>query len=66
MCVCVSRAQSFAERLRLGLAVMHGEAPHFELVMSAGTPSAPSSLGRTHTGLELPRKQSQAAEGLHA
>lgn len=66
--VCVSvclRAQSYAERLRLGLAVMHGEAHNFELVMS-DSPQLTLSTGltRTHTGLELPRKPSQAAECL--
>ncbi|KAG7242366.1 hypothetical protein INR49_023495, partial [Caranx melampygus] len=49
------RAQSFAERLRLGLAVMHGEAHHSESDMSDGRNSPPSlrtTIG--HTGLELP------------
>lgn len=59
------RAQSYAERLRLGLAVMHGEAPNFELVMSDGPRSTlPTGLTRARTGLELPRKQSKAAECL--
>ncbi|KAL3066857.1 hypothetical protein OYC64_016747 [Pagothenia borchgrevinki] len=50
------RAQSYAERLRLGLAVMHGEAHHSELDMPDGRQSPPP-LSRTtpgHTGLELP------------
>ncbi|XP_068583105.1 phosphoribosyl pyrophosphate synthase-associated protein 1-like isoform X2 [Cebidichthys violaceus] len=53
------RAQSYAERLRLGLAVMHGEAHHSELDMVDGRNSPPFSppSSRTtqgHTGLELP------------
>ncbi|XP_003972066.2 phosphoribosyl pyrophosphate synthase-associated protein 1-like isoform X2 [Takifugu rubripes] len=49
------RAQSYAERLRLGLAVLHGEAHNFELVMSDGPGLAsPSSLAHARTGLELP------------
>ncbi|TNN59995.1 Phosphoribosyl pyrophosphate synthase-associated protein 1 [Liparis tanakae] len=53
------RAQSYAERLRLGLAVMHGEAHHSELDMVDGRQSPPFSPppNRTtqgHTGLELP------------
>ncbi|XP_040042895.1 phosphoribosyl pyrophosphate synthase-associated protein 1 isoform X2 [Gasterosteus aculeatus] len=53
------RAQSYAERLRLGLAVMHGEAHHSELDMVDGRNSPPFSppSNRTttgHTGLELP------------
>ncbi|XP_037328716.1 phosphoribosyl pyrophosphate synthase-associated protein 1-like isoform X2 [Pungitius pungitius] len=53
------RAQSYAERLRLGLAVMHGEAHHSELDMVDGRQSPPfsSAPNRTtagHTGLELP------------
>lgn len=49
------RAQSYAERLRLGLAVMHGEAHNFELVMSDSPQlTLSTSLTRTHTGLELP------------
>ncbi|XP_077381174.1 phosphoribosyl pyrophosphate synthase-associated protein 1-like isoform X2 [Festucalex cinctus] len=49
------RAQSYAERLRLGLAVLHGTAPSPESNMSDGLYSPPptrSSAG--HTGLELP------------
>ncbi|XP_037620942.1 phosphoribosyl pyrophosphate synthase-associated protein 1-like isoform X1 [Sebastes umbrosus] len=53
------RAQSYAERLRLGLAVMHGEAHHSELDMVDGRQSPPFSPVPTrtttgHTGLELP------------
>ncbi|AWP05844.1 putative phosphoribosyl pyrophosphate synthase-associated protein 1-like isoform 3 [Scophthalmus maximus] len=49
------RAQSYAERLRLGLAVMHGEAHHSESDMADGRQSPPLSRTTTgHTGLELP------------
>ncbi|KAM3865521.1 phosphoribosyl pyrophosphate synthase-associated protein 1-like [Diretmus argenteus] len=49
------RAQSYAERLRLGLAVIHGEAQCSELDMVDGRHSPPSSRTTTgHTGLELP------------
>lgn len=49
------RAQSYAERLRLGLAVMHGEAHHSESDMADGRHSPPLSRTSTgHTGLELP------------
>lgn len=56
----LSRAQSYAERLRLGLAVMHGEAQCSESDMADGRHSPPPmSSGRTtsgHPGLELPCK----------
>ncbi|XP_078146863.1 phosphoribosyl pyrophosphate synthase-associated protein 1-like isoform X2 [Centroberyx gerrardi] len=49
------RAQSYAERLRLGLAVIHGEAQCSESDMADGRHSPPSSRTTTgHTGLELP------------
>lgn len=51
------RAQSFAERLRLGLAVMHGEAQCSESDMADGRHSPPcvrNTFG--HSGLELPCK----------
>ncbi|XP_026159153.1 phosphoribosyl pyrophosphate synthase-associated protein 1-like [Mastacembelus armatus] len=49
------RAQSYAERLRLGLAVMHGEAHQSESDMPDGRHSPPLSRTVTgHTGLELP------------
>ncbi|XP_056265827.1 phosphoribosyl pyrophosphate synthase-associated protein 1-like isoform X2 [Pseudoliparis swirei] len=50
------RAQSYAERLRLGLAVMHGEAHHSELDMVDGrqSPPFPTRTTQGHTGLELP------------
>lgn len=60
LCLCVFiclRAQSYAERLRLGLAVMHGEAHHSESDMADGRHSPPLSRTTTgHTGLELPCK----------
>lgn len=60
LCVCMfvcPRAQSYAERLRLGLAVIHGEAHHSESDMADGRHSPPLSRAITgHTGLELPCK----------
>uniref|UniRef100_A0A3Q1B5T7 Ribose-phosphate pyrophosphokinase N-terminal domain-containing protein n=1 Tax=Amphiprion ocellaris TaxID=80972 RepID=A0A3Q1B5T7_AMPOC len=56
------RAQSYAERLRLGLAVMHGEAHHSESDMADGRHSPPLSRTTTgHTGLELPCKTNTPA-----
>ncbi|XP_057700624.1 phosphoribosyl pyrophosphate synthase-associated protein 1-like [Corythoichthys intestinalis] len=49
------RAQSYAERLRLGLAVLHGTAPGIECNVGDGLyspPPARTTMG--HTGLELP------------
>lgn len=61
-CVCPSahlRAQSYAERLRLGLAVMHGEASPYDSEMVDGPQSPPLSRPAIgHTGLELPCKSS--------
>lgn len=52
-----SRAQSYAERLRLGLAVIHGEAQCSESDMADGRHSPPCVRNTTgHTGLELPCK----------
>ncbi|CAJ1075968.1 phosphoribosyl pyrophosphate synthase-associated protein 1 isoform X2 [Xyrichtys novacula] len=49
------RAQSYAERLRLGLAVIHGEAQCSESDMADGRHSPPCVRNATgHTGLELP------------
>ncbi|KAK0141620.1 Phosphoribosyl pyrophosphate synthase-associated protein 1 [Merluccius polli] len=49
------RAQSYAERLRLGLAVIHGEAHGSEADMADGRQSPPAMRTTTgHTGLELP------------
>ena len=51
------RAQSYAERLRLGLAVIHGEAQCAELDMDDGRHSPPMVKNATvHPGLELPCK----------
>ncbi|XP_035988061.1 phosphoribosyl pyrophosphate synthase-associated protein 1 isoform X5 [Fundulus heteroclitus] len=53
------RAQSYAERLRLGLAVIHGEAQCAESDMADGRHSPPCVRNTTgHTGLELPWSQS--------
>lgn len=55
--LCFCRAQSYAERLRLGLAVIHGEAQCSESDMADGRHSPPSVRNTTgHTGLELPCK----------
>lgn len=55
--LCRLRAQSYAERLRLGLAVMHGEAGTFDSEMVDGPQSPPLQRPATaHTGLELPCK----------
>ncbi|XP_014744651.1 PREDICTED: phosphoribosyl pyrophosphate synthase-associated protein 1 isoform X3 [Sturnus vulgaris] len=49
------RAQSYAERLRLGLAVIHGEAQCTEQDMDDGRHSPPMLKNTTvHPGLELP------------
>uniref|UniRef100_A0A3Q3WH60 Ribose-phosphate pyrophosphokinase N-terminal domain-containing protein n=1 Tax=Mola mola TaxID=94237 RepID=A0A3Q3WH60_MOLML len=49
------RAQSYAERLRLGIAVIHGEAHHFDSELVDGPQSPPvHCLTTGHTGLELP------------
>lgn len=51
------RAQSYAERLRLGLAVIHGEAQCTEQDMDDGRHSPPMVKNATvHPGLELPCK----------
>ncbi|XP_061627640.1 phosphoribosyl pyrophosphate synthase-associated protein 1-like isoform X2 [Phyllopteryx taeniolatus] len=49
------RAQSYAERLRLGLAVLHGTAPGLESNAGDGLYSPPPARPSAgHTGLELP------------
>ncbi|XP_069785726.1 phosphoribosyl pyrophosphate synthase-associated protein 1 isoform X5 [Narcine bancroftii] len=49
------RAQSYAERLRLGLAVIHGEAQYAEYDMADGRHSPPAVKNTMiHSGLELP------------
>uniref|UniRef100_A0AAZ3QVR8 Ribose-phosphate pyrophosphokinase N-terminal domain-containing protein n=1 Tax=Oncorhynchus tshawytscha TaxID=74940 RepID=A0AAZ3QVR8_ONCTS len=62
------RAQSYAERLRLGLAVMHGEAQCSESDMADGRHSPPPmSSGRTtsgHPGLELPWRHQASFPGI--
>ncbi|KAG7485679.1 phosphoribosyl pyrophosphate synthase-associated protein 1-like isoform X2 [Solea senegalensis] len=58
------RAQSYAERLRLGLAVIHGEAHQSESDMADGRNSPPLSRTTTgHTGLELPCKTNNIETG---
>lgn len=58
--MCFSRAQSYAERLRLGLAVIHGEAQCSESDMADGRHSPPCVRNTTgHTGLELPCKNTR-------
>uniref|UniRef100_A0A673MKP0 Phosphoribosyl pyrophosphate synthase-associated protein 1 n=1 Tax=Sinocyclocheilus rhinocerous TaxID=307959 RepID=A0A673MKP0_9TELE len=64
-CRCLLRAQSYAERLRLGLAVMHGEAQCSESDMADGRHSPPcvrNTIG--HPGLELPCKQQAPFPGI--
>ncbi|XP_059804103.1 phosphoribosyl pyrophosphate synthase-associated protein 1-like [Hypanus sabinus] len=49
------RAQSYAERLRLGLAVIHGEAQYAEYDLVDGRHSPPAVKNTMiHSGLELP------------
>ncbi|KAL6052313.1 hypothetical protein STEG23_014426, partial [Scotinomys teguina] len=52
------RAQSFAERLRLGIAVIHGEAQDAESDLVDGRHSPPMvrSVAAIHPSLEIPRK----------
>lgn len=62
--LCV-RAQSYAERLRLGLAVLHGEANTFDGDMVDGPQSPPLQRPTaTHTGLELPCKKPTSPSSL--
>ncbi|XP_061426098.1 phosphoribosyl pyrophosphate synthase-associated protein 2 isoform X1 [Lethenteron reissneri] len=63
------RAQSFAERLRLAMAVIHGEAQDAESDMDDGRHSPPpivmkNSSSAIHPVLELPRKPSSSYPGL--
>ncbi|XP_051988524.1 phosphoribosyl pyrophosphate synthase-associated protein 1 isoform X1 [Xyrauchen texanus] len=58
------RAQSYAERLRLGLAVMHGEAQCSESDMADGRQSPPCVRNTGHPGLELPCKQQAPFPGI--
>ncbi|XP_028268692.1 phosphoribosyl pyrophosphate synthase-associated protein 2 isoform X1 [Parambassis ranga] len=52
------RAQSFAERLRLGIAVIHGEAQDAESDQVDGRHSPPTvkTTGAIHPSMEIPRK----------
>lgn len=58
--VLLGRAQSFAERLRLGIAVIHGEAQDAEsdLVDGRHSPPTAKSVAAIHPSLEMPSKQS--------
>ncbi|KAK1799025.1 hypothetical protein P4O66_007300, partial [Electrophorus voltai] len=59
------RAQSYAERLRLGLAVIHGEAQCAESDMADGRHSPPCVRNTSgHPGLELPCKQQAPFPGI--
>ncbi|KAL4624465.1 phosphoribosyl pyrophosphate synthase-associated protein 2-like [Arapaima gigas] len=53
---CCFRAQSFAERLRLGIAVIHGEAQDAESDLVDGRHSPPmvKNIGAIHPSLEIP------------
>lgn len=54
--VWVFRAQSFAERLRLGIAVIHGEAQDAESDQVDGRHSPPTvkTTGAIHPSMEIP------------
>ncbi|KAG8565650.1 hypothetical protein GDO81_012934 [Engystomops pustulosus] len=59
------RAQSYAERLRLGLAVIHGEAQCAEHDMADGRHSPPTVKNTTvHPGLEIPCKRQPLYPGI--
>lgn len=65
-CACnlwFCRAQSFAERLRLGIAVIHGEAQDAESDLVDGRHSPPTvkNIGAIHPSLEIPCKHLCAA-----
>lgn len=55
-----SRAQSFAERLRLGIAVIHGEAQDAESDQVDGRHSPPTvkTTGAIHPSMEIPCERS--------
>lgn len=58
-CLLLSlRAQSFAERLRLGIAVIHGEAQDAESDLVDGRHSPPMvrNVAAIHPSLEIPSK----------
>lgn len=56
--ICFHRAQSFAERLRLGIAVIHGEAQDAESDLVDGRHSPPTvkNIGAIHPNFEIPCK----------
>ncbi|XP_077315438.1 phosphoribosyl pyrophosphate synthase-associated protein 1 isoform X2 [Lithobates pipiens] len=59
------RAQSYAERLRLGLAVIHGEAQFAEVDMADGRHSPPTVKNSPlHLGLEIPCKRQPLYPGI--
>ncbi|XP_066442349.1 phosphoribosyl pyrophosphate synthase-associated protein 1 isoform X1 [Eleutherodactylus coqui] len=59
------RAQSYAERLRLGLAVIHGEPQCSEHDMADGRHSPPTVKNTTvHPGLEIPCKRQPLYPGI--
>lgn len=59
-----SRAQSFAERLRLGIAVIHGEAQDAESDQVDGRHSPPTvkTTGAIHPSMEIPRERGTLSE----
>lgn len=58
------RAQSFAERLRLGIAVIHGEAQDAESDQVDGRHSPPTvkTTGAIHPSMEIPCERSTRPE----
>lgn len=62
------RAQSFAERLRLGIAVIHGEAQDAESDLVDGRHSPPMvrSAAAIHPSLEIPSKHGAPSHFLFA
>lgn len=58
------RAQSFAERLRLGIAVIHGEAQDAESDQVDGRHSPPTvkTTGAIHPSMEIPCNAHTLAE----
>lgn len=64
---CLCRAQSFAERLRLGLAVIHGEAQDAESDQVDGRHSPPTvkTTGAIHPSMEIPRNAHAYKHNLH-
>lgn len=64
MTLVVFRAQSFAERLRLGIAVIHGEAQDAESDQVDGRHSPPTvkTTGAIHPSMEIPRNTTHPQE----